>query len=67
MAVKMAQQCYLLKSIIQCCLNVLLIPQNFKEFCPDEQFVKNTQCLDISAWDPSYTKTQVDSTCAQEY
>ncbi|XP_070815801.1 activity-dependent neuroprotective protein a [Chaetodon trifascialis] len=32
--------------------------EEFKEFCPDEQFVKGTLCLDICAWDPSYSKTQ---------
>ncbi|XP_076608315.1 activity-dependent neuroprotective protein a [Chaetodon auriga] len=32
--------------------------EGFKEFCPDEQFVKGTLCLDICAWDPSYSKTQ---------
>lgn len=30
----------------------------FKEFCPDEQFVKSSLCLDICGWDPSYSKTQ---------
>lgn len=34
--------------------------QEFKEFCPDEQFVKGTFCLDICSWDPSYSKTQVN-------
>uniref|UniRef100_A0A8C5D4R7 Activity-dependent neuroprotector homeobox protein-like n=1 Tax=Gouania willdenowi TaxID=441366 RepID=A0A8C5D4R7_GOUWI len=33
--------------------------EDFKEFCPDEQFVKNTYCLDICGWDPSYSKSQV--------
>lgn len=33
--------------------------EEFKEFCPNEQFVKGTLCLDICAWDPSYSKTQV--------
>lgn len=33
--------------------------EDFKEFCPDEQFVQGTLSLDISAWDPSYSKTQV--------
>ncbi|XP_058488466.1 activity-dependent neuroprotective protein a [Solea solea] len=32
--------------------------EEFKEFCPDEQFVKSSLCLDICAWDPSYSKTQ---------
>lgn len=32
--------------------------EEFKEFCPNEQFVKGTLCLDICAWDPSYSKTQ---------
>ncbi|XP_054472755.1 activity-dependent neuroprotective protein a [Anoplopoma fimbria] len=32
--------------------------EEFKEFCPDEQFVKASLCLDICAWDPSYSKTQ---------
>ncbi|KAK9529479.1 hypothetical protein VZT92_013568 [Zoarces viviparus] len=32
--------------------------EEFKEFCPDEQYVKATLCLDICAWDPSYSKTQ---------
>ncbi|KAF1391243.1 hypothetical protein PFLUV_G00039900 [Perca fluviatilis] len=32
--------------------------EEFKEFCPDEQFVKGSLCLDICAWDPSYSKTQ---------
>ncbi|XP_068451309.1 activity-dependent neuroprotective protein a [Clinocottus analis] len=32
--------------------------EEFKEFCPDEQFVKGSFCLDICAWDPSYSKTQ---------
>ncbi|CAK6958358.1 activity-dependent neuroprotective protein a [Scomber scombrus] len=30
----------------------------FKEFCPNDQFVKGTLCLDICGWDPSYSKTQ---------
>lgn len=30
----------------------------FKEFGPNDQFVKGTLCLDICAWDPSYSKTQ---------
>lgn len=33
--------------------------EEFKDFCPDEQFVQGTLCLDICAWDPSYSKTQV--------
>ncbi|XP_038551677.1 activity-dependent neuroprotector homeobox protein-like [Micropterus salmoides] len=32
--------------------------EEFKEFCPNDQFVKDTYCLDICAWDPSYSKTQ---------
>ncbi|XP_031710028.1 activity-dependent neuroprotective protein a [Anarrhichthys ocellatus] len=32
--------------------------EEFKEFCPDEQYVKASLCLDICAWDPSYSKTQ---------
>ncbi|XP_039971881.1 activity-dependent neuroprotector homeobox a [Xiphias gladius] len=32
--------------------------EEFKEFCPNEQFVKGTLCLDICAWDPTYSKTQ---------
>ncbi|XP_035518390.1 activity-dependent neuroprotector homeobox a [Morone saxatilis] len=32
--------------------------EEFKEFCPNEQFVKSSLCLDICAWDPSYSKTQ---------
>ncbi|XP_071350450.1 activity-dependent neuroprotective protein a [Trachinotus anak] len=32
--------------------------EEFKEFCPNEQFVKGTLCLDICAWDPAYSKTQ---------
>lgn len=32
--------------------------EEFKEFCPDEQYVKATLCLDICSWDPSYSKTQ---------
>ncbi|XP_030586163.1 activity-dependent neuroprotector homeobox protein-like [Archocentrus centrarchus] len=32
--------------------------EEFKEFCPNEQFVKGTLCLDICAWDPSSSKTQ---------
>ncbi|XP_041638572.1 activity-dependent neuroprotector homeobox a [Cheilinus undulatus] len=32
--------------------------EDFKEFCPNEQFVKSSLCLDICAWDPSYSKTQ---------
>lgn len=44
-------------------LNILyffqIFLQEFKEFCPNEQFVKGTLCLDICAWDPSYSKTQV--------
>uniref|UniRef100_A0A8D3ASF8 ADNP zinc finger domain-containing protein n=1 Tax=Scophthalmus maximus TaxID=52904 RepID=A0A8D3ASF8_SCOMX len=34
--------------------------EGFKEFCPNEQFVKGSLCLDICAWDPSYSKTQVN-------
>lgn len=37
-----------------------LFPQEFKDFCPDDQFVEETQCLDICGWDPSYSKTQVN-------
>lgn len=33
--------------------------EDFKDFCPDEQFVQGTLCLDLCAWDPSYSKTQV--------
>lgn len=32
--------------------------EEFKEFCPNDQFVKGTLCLDICGWDPSYSKTQ---------
>ncbi|XP_034387954.1 activity-dependent neuroprotector homeobox a [Cyclopterus lumpus] len=32
--------------------------EEFKEFCPDEQFVKASLCLDICTWDPSFSKTQ---------
>ncbi|XP_053290902.1 activity-dependent neuroprotective protein a [Pleuronectes platessa] len=32
--------------------------EDFKEFCPNEQFVKGSFCLDICGWDPSYSKTQ---------
>lgn len=32
--------------------------EEFKEFCPNDQLVKGTLCLDICAWDPSYSKTQ---------
>lgn len=32
--------------------------EEFKDFCPNDQFVKGTLCLDICAWDPSYSKTQ---------
>lgn len=32
--------------------------EEFKDFCPNEQFVKGTLCLDICAWDPSSSKTQ---------
>lgn len=32
--------------------------EEFKDFCPDDQFVEETQCLDICGWDPSYSKTQ---------
>ena len=40
-------------------LNSLFSLQDFKEFCPNEQYVKGTLCLEISSWDPSYSKTQV--------
>ncbi|KAJ0023265.1 hypothetical protein NQD34_003164 [Periophthalmus magnuspinnatus] len=33
--------------------------EDFKDFCPDEQFVQGTLCLDLCAWDPSYSKTQI--------
>uniref|UniRef100_A0A8C2ZG48 ADNP zinc finger domain-containing protein n=1 Tax=Cyclopterus lumpus TaxID=8103 RepID=A0A8C2ZG48_CYCLU len=36
--------------------------EEFKEFCPDEQFVKASLCLDICTWDPSFSKTQVNLT-----
>ncbi|XP_059185979.1 activity-dependent neuroprotective protein a [Centropristis striata] len=32
--------------------------EEFKEFCPNEQFVKGSLCLDICTWDPSYSKPQ---------
>ncbi|KAF7656872.1 hypothetical protein LDENG_00034790 [Lucifuga dentata] len=32
--------------------------ENLKEYCPNEQYVKGTLCLDICAWDPGYSKTQ---------
>ncbi|XP_047439526.1 activity-dependent neuroprotector homeobox a [Mugil cephalus] len=32
--------------------------EEFKEFCPNDQFVKGSLCLDICTWDPSYSKTQ---------
>ncbi|XP_074513444.1 activity-dependent neuroprotective protein a [Sebastes fasciatus] len=32
--------------------------EEFKDFCPDEQYVKSSLCLDICSWDPSYSKTQ---------
>lgn len=41
-------------------------PQEFKEFCPNEQFVKGSLCLDICAWDPSYSKTQVSLTAVSK-
>ncbi|CAL9704291.1 unnamed protein product [Knipowitschia caucasica] len=33
--------------------------EDFKDFCPDEQYVQGTLCLDLCSWDPSYSKTQV--------
>ncbi|XP_069569923.1 activity-dependent neuroprotective protein a [Brachyistius frenatus] len=32
--------------------------EEFKEFSPNDQFVKDTFCLDICGWDPAYSKTQ---------
>ncbi|KAM4613686.1 activity-dependent neuroprotective protein a [Polymixia lowei] len=32
--------------------------EDFKEFCPNEQYVKGTLCLEICSWDPSYSKPQ---------
>uniref|UniRef100_A0A3Q1C671 C2H2-type domain-containing protein n=2 Tax=Amphiprion ocellaris TaxID=80972 RepID=A0A3Q1C671_AMPOC len=32
--------------------------EEFKDFCPNDQYVKSTLCLDICGWDPSYSKTQ---------
>ncbi|XP_033977515.1 activity-dependent neuroprotector homeobox a [Trematomus bernacchii] len=32
--------------------------EEFKEFCPDEQYVQASLCLNICSWDPSYSKTQ---------
>lgn len=32
--------------------------EEFKDFLPNEQFVKSSFCLDICAWDPSYSKSQ---------
>ncbi|XP_037346425.2 activity-dependent neuroprotective protein a [Pungitius pungitius] len=32
--------------------------EEFKEFCPDEQYVKASLCIDICGWDSSYSKTQ---------
>lgn len=53
------------KSVINCVLICcLFFTQNFKEFCPNEQYVQGTLCLDICAWDPAYSKTQVNmSSC----
>uniref|UniRef100_A0A3Q2Q859 Activity-dependent neuroprotector homeobox a n=1 Tax=Fundulus heteroclitus TaxID=8078 RepID=A0A3Q2Q859_FUNHE len=35
------------------------VAEEFKEFCPDEQTVKDTLGYDICTWDPSNSKTQV--------
>ncbi|XP_068598847.1 activity-dependent neuroprotective protein a [Brachionichthys hirsutus] len=32
--------------------------EEFRDFCPDDQFVKGSLCLDICTWDPSSSKTQ---------
>ncbi|KAM6979841.1 activity-dependent neuroprotective protein a [Aplochiton taeniatus] len=32
--------------------------EEFKEFCPNEQYVKGTLCLDICSWDSASSKTQ---------
>ncbi|KAM9758396.1 activity-dependent neuroprotective protein a [Menidia menidia] len=32
--------------------------EGFKEFCPDDEYVKGSQCSDICAWNPSYSKRQ---------
>ncbi|XP_046882621.1 activity-dependent neuroprotector homeobox a [Hypomesus transpacificus] len=32
--------------------------EDFKEFCPNDLYVKNTLCLDICSWDPSLSRTQ---------
>ncbi|XP_020338729.1 activity-dependent neuroprotector homeobox protein-like [Oncorhynchus kisutch] len=32
--------------------------EDLKEFCPDENYVKNTVCLELCSWDPSFSKTQ---------
>lgn len=32
--------------------------KEYEEFCPDDQLVQDSAYLDISAWDPSYSKTQ---------
>lgn len=45
--------------VFPCFLCFFPSTQEFKEFCPNEQVIKGTQCLDICAWDPSYSKTQV--------
>ncbi|XP_037534588.1 activity-dependent neuroprotector homeobox a [Nematolebias whitei] len=34
------------------------VAEEFKEFCPDEEFVKDTQSVDICMWSPSFSKTQ---------
>ncbi|MED6278113.1 hypothetical protein CHARACLAT_020405 [Characodon lateralis] len=34
------------------------VAEEFKEFCPDEQTVKDTHGRDIFTWDPSNSKTQ---------
>ncbi|XP_036806543.1 activity-dependent neuroprotector homeobox a isoform X1 [Oncorhynchus mykiss] len=32
--------------------------EDLKEFCPDENYVKNTLCLELCSWDPTFSKTQ---------
>ncbi|XP_017286083.1 activity-dependent neuroprotector homeobox a [Kryptolebias marmoratus] len=34
------------------------VAEEFKEFSPDEQLVKETECVDICTWNPPFSKTQ---------
>lgn len=45
----------------------LYLLQDYKDFVPNDFYVKNTTWDDVCMWDPSLTKTQVSILCAADW